>query len=51
MLTLLLASDCSEVMTIEGSHYKEGVKTIYIKGQPTKVYCDNDGYTAIQSRG
>ena len=37
---------------MEGDQYNEGVKTIYIKGQPIKVYCDEDGYTvSIQSRG
>ena len=38
-------------MINEGNQYKAGVKMIFIKGQPTKVYCDDEGYTVIQSRG
>ncbi len=38
-------------MIIQGTSYKEGIKTIYIKNQPVEIYCDEDGYTTIQSRG
>ena len=45
------ATDCSEVMTNEGSFYTPGVKSILINGQENKIYCDEKGWTVIQSRG
>ena len=38
-------------MDEEGSNYQAGVKTITINNMEIQVYCNDDGYTTIQSRG
>ncbi len=35
----------------EGDDYQAGVKNITVDGNQVEVYCDEDGYTTIQSRG
>ena len=43
--------DCEDVKIALGSSYTAGVHTIFINFLPTVVYCDEVGYTVIQSRG
>ena len=36
---------------MEGTHYTSGVKSILVNHRSIRVYCDDDGFTTIQSRG
>ena len=45
------ACDCEEIMETEGENYEAGIKPILINNQTVQVYCDEDGFTTIQSRG
>ena len=47
----LYFQDCQDIQNELGSNFTAGVFEIFINFVPTEVYCDEDGFTVIQSRG
>ncbi len=49
LLLNFVALDCEEIMILLRDNYQAGVKTLTINDTQIQVYCDEDGWTTIQS--